>query len=492
MNSRFGASGGSSNLSNVLQSIKKVNTSNDALRQERQRLVYNPSTRRFEQVTPAARPEGALDVTQGDLGWGVGPPSAPRIVISPEQVPFRKAPGFCRRVRATVWDHGDVYAIGGYGHEREETVSASICIMNNAGPGSREAVGYADDQMRVLLRGEECDGNARHAEGSVKIEGAWVRADVQFLPGKDALFSRFGGIIETDALDESRVCIVGIGSIGSGVTVELAKAGVTHFILLDDDRLEPGNVSRHVSPISHTGRCKTKSVADLLRDKNPFIHVVTMEMKADWPTVDALRETVRSSDIVVGGLDNHEGRMVLNRVCLDEGKCLLLPGMRRRAYAGQILVVRPGTGPCYGCLIAASPESVRDQEVSSERQARGLGYTDKAVPVEPGLSNDVAPVVTMTTKLVIQHLLQDRATKLRSLDADLIAPLYLWLNRREQDSPFAALSPMGYGVDEMSVLRWYGLPLKRHPSCPCCGDVAKAGPELHTPSAVSALTGEGE
>lgn len=397
MNSQFSDSGIGPNLSSVLQSIGKLDRANDALRHERQRLVYNPKTRRFEQVAAPFRPEGALDVTQADLGWGSGLPASPR---------------------ADVRD----------------------------GP------------------------------------------DVGTLPARDALFSRFGGIVETDALAAKHVLVVGVGSIGSGVAVELAKAGVGHFALLDDDRLEPGNVSRHVSPVSHIGWYKTESVADLLRDKNPYIDVATMEMTADWTTADVLRESVRSSDIVIGGLDSHQGRMVLNRVCLDEGQCLLLPGMRRRAYAGQVLVVRPGNGPCYGCFIAASPESVRDREISTERQASGLAYTDKAVPVEPGLANDVAPVVTMTTKLAIQHLLRDRETTLRSLDEDLVAPLYLWLNRREQDSPFAALPPMGYGVDDLSILRWYGLPLERSPSCPCCGDVPEAHSSLQNMSAIPALT----
>jgi hypothetical protein len=74
------------------------------------------------------------------------------------------------------------------------------------------------------------------------------------------------------------------------------------------------------------------------------------------------------------------------------------------------------------------------------------------------------------TKLAIQHLIQGQETTLRSLDEDLTASLYLWLNRREADTPFAKLNPMVFGVDEMSILRWYGLPAERNPACPSCGD----------------------
>jgi len=56
------------------------------------------------------------------------------------------------------------------------------------------------------------------------------------------------------------------------------------------------------------------------------------------------------------------------------------------------------------------------------------------------------------------------------LDQDLIAPWYFWLNRREKGTQYAALEPLGFNVDGLHVLRWYGVDLKKHPKCPVCGN----------------------
>ena len=59
---------------------------------------------------------------------------------------------------------------------------------------------------------------------------------------------------------------------------------------------------------------------------------------------------------------------------------------------------------------------------------------------------------------------------MRSLDEDLVAPMYLWLNRRERETCYEDLDPMEYNIDGMSVLRWYGVDIPQDPSCPECGD----------------------
>jgi hypothetical protein len=60
------------------------------------------------------------------------------------------------------------------------------------------------------------------------------------------------------------------------------------------------------------------------------------------------------------------------------------------------------------------------------------------------------------------------------LERDLSAPWYLWLNRPEPGTQYAALPPMSESIDEMTILRWYGIGFDREPSCPVCGDFAGA------------------
>ena len=49
----------------------------------------------------------------------------------------------------------------------------------------------------------------------------------------------------TANLDKKRVAIVGCGSVGSGITIQLAKAGIGELHLIDFDKMEVENIYRH-------------------------------------------------------------------------------------------------------------------------------------------------------------------------------------------------------------------------------------------------------
>ena len=311
------------------------------------------------------------------------------------------------------------------------------------------------------------------ATGYVKNDQGWQEARVQIVPVRDQIFSRFGGLIETDALSGKPVFVVGLGSGGSGVTVESVKSGVTDFIIMDHDRVEVGNVMRHVARLSDVGRFKTKVLAELIQEKNPYANVLTLEEKVSWDNFEKVREPVRQAATVLCCTDNRPSKTILNRLCAEENTPLIIAGAFRRAYGGQVLRIRPGESMCYQCFLMMLPEQSKDEEISSSEQAQDLAYTDRPVAIEPGLSNDIAPISTMVVKLLIQELLRGSKTTLRSLDEDLVAPMYLWLNRRDADSQFAGIEPLEYNVNTFSILRWCGIDIKPHPGCPVCGNFEK-------------------
>ena len=215
---------------------------------------------------------------------------------------------------------------------------------------------------------------------------------------------------------------------------------------------------------------KTDVMKDLIHDKNPYAVVETSSEKICWDTMESLRGRVQKADLVICATDDRTSKIITNRLCVQEQKPMIIAGAFRRAYGGQVLRVRPGQSLCFQCFLNSLPEQSRDTEITSIEQAEGLAYTDKPVPIEPGLSTDIAPINLMVVKLAIQELLQGTQTTLQSLDEDLVAPLYLWLNRREKETCYADLEPLEYNVDGMSVLRWYGVNISKDPACPECGD----------------------
>ena len=71
------------------------------------------------------------------------------------------------------------------------------------------------------------------------------------------LWERVERLIGSESLDriaEKKVGIVGLGSGGGFVALSLAMSGVRNFILVDNDILEPGNVTRHVADLRDVGK----------------------------------------------------------------------------------------------------------------------------------------------------------------------------------------------------------------------------------------------
>lgn len=378
-------------------------------------------------------------------------------------------------------DQGDVYtALPNAGSRACETHPGTLYVSEASQNVAVSNIGKHADRVRVLVwrcdaMGETTGGASPQeasfeAKGYVLRDGQWESSPVQVVPVREELFSRTKGILETDVFAQSRVFIAGLGSGGSYVAWELAKAGIANFMLMDHDRLEVVNVVRHMAGISDVGRYKTKVMADMIRDKNPYANVRTWETKVCWENAELLREIIRESDLVIAATDNRESRVILNKLCVKQQTPCIFAAAFRRAYGGQVLRVRPGSSPCYQCFLEALPEQARDEEISNTGQAEHLAYSDRPVAVEPGLSTDIAPISLMVVKLAIQELIQGKPTTLRSLDEDLQASWYLWLNRREAETEYADLEPLEFNVDGLHVLRWYGIALDRDPGCPCCGN----------------------
>jgi len=293
-----------------------------------------------------------------------------------------------------------------------------------------------------------------------------IKGDLKFIPEKSELYSRSKGLLETSLLEKTKVGIVGLGSGGSIIAVELAKAGVGNFSLIDFDRLELSNIARHACGTQDLGRFKTRAVKDLIRSKNPYIVVQTGEFDVNQ-SIGKAEELLSDCDLIIAATDNNRSRYNINSISLKFGIVSLFPRALTRAAGGDILRVRPKLGPCLSCLLP----NARDEEVSTFKQARGqtppyVGDDEIDSIVQIGLSSDIMPISNMTVKLALVELSRGMQSGISSLEEDLTADYYIWANRR--DNKFADWPKMGFGANSLSVLRWYGAKLRRKENCLSC------------------------
>jgi adenylyltransferase/sulfurtransferase len=80
-------------------------------------------------------------------------------------------------------------------------------------------------------------------------------------------------------LKNARVCVVGVGGLGSPIVIQLASMGVGHLRVVDRDVVEASNLQRqHLYGMAMLGYPKVEAAAERVRGLNPFIEVDPVPM----------------------------------------------------------------------------------------------------------------------------------------------------------------------------------------------------------------------
>ena len=161
---------------------------------------------------------------------------------------------------------------------------------------------------------------------------------------------QLGGKGQRKLLD-SRVLVVGVGGLGSPVSLYLAAAGVGVIGLVDNDVVDVSNLQRQiVHRNADVGRPKVASGADALRALNPDVSVI--QHQVTFSSANAM-ELVAGYDLVVECSDNFPAKYLANDACVLANKPLVWGAVYQ--FDGQMSVVLPRQGPCYRCIFPAPP-----------------------------------------------------------------------------------------------------------------------------------------
>ena len=127
---------------------------------------------------------------------------------------------------------------------------------------------------------------------------------------------QLGGKGQRKLLD-SRVLVVGVGGLGSPVSLYLAAAGVGTIGLADNDVVDVSNLQRQVVHRNDkVGWPKVASAADALCALNPDVNVV--QHQAMFSSANAM-ELVAGYDLVVECSDNFPSKYLANDACVLRG-----------------------------------------------------------------------------------------------------------------------------------------------------------------------------
>jgi len=183
-------------------------------------------------------------------------------------------------------------------------------------------------------------------------------------------------------LKKTSVLIVGLGGLGSSVSLYLAAAGVGRMVLVDNGVVELSNLQRQVLyNIDDIGKPKALVAREKLVKLNPNILVEAYSV--DF-TQEFGEKIFPSINIVVDALDNWETRILLDKLAFKYGKPLVHAGVE--SFYGQLTTIIPGETACLRCLfnIVKAPAR-RVNVVSTTPGILGLLEANEVIKLATGV-----------------------------------------------------------------------------------------------------------
>jgi adenylyltransferase/sulfurtransferase len=152
-------------------------------------------------------------------------------------------------------------------------------------------------------------------------------------------------------LMNAKVLCVGAGGLGSPALMYLAAAGVGTIGIVEFDTVDESNLQRQIiHGQSDIGKSKAQSAKEKISVINPYVQVVTHEVRLDNSNV---KEIFSQYDIIVDGTDNFATRYLVNDACVLLKKPYVWGSIYR--FDGQASVFWAEYGPCYRCLYPEPP-----------------------------------------------------------------------------------------------------------------------------------------
>jgi hypothetical protein len=185
-------------------------------------------------------------------------------------------------------------------------------------------------------------------------------------------------------LANCHVAILGLGGIGSLVAEYLARLGVGHFLLVDNDLVEESNLARIVGAASSDARDKNTKVSvaqRMILQANSRAQVRTI---TDDVAKESVAREVTACDYVFLGADSMRARLVFNALVHQ----YLIPGVQlgskiRSDPQGALLdvmsanrPVRPGHGCLWCNQLIDVTALAKEAKTDDERKAQAYGVEE--------------------------------------------------------------------------------------------------------------------
>lgn len=207
-------------------------------------------------------------------------------------------------------------------------------------------------------------------------------------------------------LAKERILLVGCGSGGGQLALELAKSGIGTLILADPDLLEVHNVMRHVLGTAYIGQFKTVAMKALIGEHVPACTCISLPedlFQGDRTRLADVMATYKPSRIIAA--TDSPG---IQRLCQLAAIIYRIPfmsvGCSSNAIEGGIFLWGPEDGnahqhACYACINPGTPAHTENFDYSTDTPGSYGG--------EPALGLFVQHINTTAAIIQLEVILKD-------------------------------------------------------------------------------------
>jgi hypothetical protein len=259
-------------------------------------------------------------------------------------------------------------------------------------------------------------------------------------------------------LSSKRVAVVGAGALGSQVADLLARAGVSDFLVIDNDTVTPGNRIRHALDLSDIGHMKTHAIKERILRVNPWAKVEIVDARVGTLAIgssgledlqrcdDTIARQLGTCDLIVNATANGTASSYLSTISAEFGKPALHTYVSAGAWGARLLLQRPRASGCWDCLAwwQAAPADERTvgidvPDISEEHSREIVMERGCADPTFTGPGYELGATAASTARVAVGLLLDGSGYP--SPDFDLATLIFRKGSVQRTGERYSALPP---------------------------------------------------
>lgn len=159
------------------------------------------------------------------------------------------------------------------------------------------------------------------------------------------------------SLSNKCVAVVGCGSVGATIAIELARSGIGQLTLIDNDILTPDNVFRHPVGYYRIGIEKVSALKDDLEMRIPYVQVATMSERIET-LLQKKKMSLPNYDLIVVATGEPSINLFINELLHCEDRCppALFAWLDPCGIGGHVLLQYANGRGCLQCLYEFTDE----------------------------------------------------------------------------------------------------------------------------------------